>query len=227
MQAFDSQAVPSDQRHPVLTLPAGRSRHWRDALAEDLARLPPGPVDVDCGGWALTARDLSDLVAALETAGHPIRSLEAQMIDTVISGNALGLPSRFRAEQPNPVPLVENEVDDGLRLHRGTLRSGDHLTSQGHLMVLGDVNPGARVTAGGDVLVWGRLRGSAHAGCRGNARARIVALQLRPLQLRIADAVARGPEDQPQPGLAEQARIRAGEIVIEAADAQMPTPPLG
>jgi len=47
------------------------------------------------------------------------------------------------------------------------------------------------------------------------------------LQLRIADTVARGPEERPQPGLAEQARLEAGEIVIEAADAQMPRPPLG
>jgi septum site-determining protein MinC len=75
--------------------------------------------------------------------------------------------------------------------------------------------------------VWGRLRGSAHAGVHGHEGARIVALQLRPLQLRIADTVARGPEERPQPGLAEQARLEAGEIVIEAADAQMPRPPLG
>ncbi len=57
---------------------------------------------------------------------------------------------------------------------------------EGSLLVLGDVNPGARVSAGGDVRVWGRLRGVAHAGSGGDQRARIVALQLRPLQLRIA-----------------------------------------
>jgi septum site-determining protein MinC len=79
------------------------------------------------------------------------------------------------------------------------------------------------VSAAGDVLVWGRLRGVAHAGCLGNSEAKIVALQLRPLQLRIADCVARGPDEQPQPGFAEQARIVNGEIVIEAAQ---PLPPI-
>ena len=87
------------------------------------------------------------------------------------------------------------------------------------MLLLGDVNPGARISAGGDVMVWGRLRGIAHAGQDGDTKAKIVALQLRPLQLRIADAVARGPEDQPQPGLAEEARLEAGTIMIEPARA--------
>lgn len=85
------------------------------------------------------------------------------------------------------------------------------------MLVLGDVNPGARVSAGGHVLVWGRLRGIAHAGSGGDASARIVALQLRPLQLRIADAVARGPEDSPPPGMVEQASLVDGMIRLDPA----------
>jgi septum site-determining protein MinC len=85
------------------------------------------------------------------------------------------------------------------------------------VLLLGDVNPGARISAAGHVLVWGRLRGIAHAGVSGNREARIVALQLRPLQLRIADVVARGPEGLPPPGLAEQALLVEGEIRIDPA----------
>ena len=55
-------------------------------------------------------------------------------------------------------------------------------------------------------------------GVEGDRNARITALQLRPLQLRIADLVARGPEEKPQPGLAEEARIVDGVISIEPAD---------
>ena len=58
----------------------------------------------------------------------------------------------------------------------------------------------------------------AHAGCQGNRQARIVALQLRPLQLRIAEAVARGPEDLPPLGYAEQALLVADAIAIEPAE---------
>jgi septum site-determining protein MinC len=108
-------------------------------------------------------------------------------------------------------------VASDLLVHRGTLRSGDHLQAEGSVLLLGDVNPGARISAAGHVLVWGRLRGVAHAGVTGDRQARIVALQLRPLQLRIADAVARGPEDLPPPGLAEEARLVDGEIRIDPA----------
>ncbi|MCP9929100.1 septum site-determining protein MinC [Cyanobium sp. CH-040] len=107
--------------------------------------------------------------------------------------------------------------DPGLALQRGTLRAGDHLEVEGSVLVLGDVNPGACVRAGGHVLVWGRLRGTAHAGCRGDTEARIVALQLRPLQLRIADVVARGPEDSPPAGMAEQASLVHGVIRLDPA----------
>jgi septum site-determining protein MinC len=107
-------------------------------------------------------------------------------------------------------------------VHRGTLRSGDHLQTQGTLLVLGDVNPGARISAAGHVLVWGRLRGTAHAGCNGDTGARIVALQLRPLQLRIATTVARGPDGSPPPGLAEEAKIVNGTIQIDPAQPGWP-----
>jgi len=78
--------------------------------------------------------------------------------------------------------------------------------------------------ASGHVLVWGRLRGVAHAGVSGDRTARIVALHLRPLQLRIADAVARGPADAPADGQAEEAQLVNGEIQIEPAHPGWPLP---
>jgi septum site-determining protein MinC len=61
---------------------------------------------------------------------------------------------------------------------------------------LGDVNPGGSVVAAGDILVWGRLRGIAHAGAKGNSNCRIMALEMQPTQLRIAGYVARAPQKQ-------------------------------
>jgi septum site-determining protein MinC len=75
-----------------------------------------------------------------------------------------------------------------------TLRSGADIQHNGTVVVLGDVNPGGTITAEGDILVWGRLRGVAHAGSKGNPRCLIMALQMEPTQLRIADFVARAPE---------------------------------
>ena len=70
-------------------------------------------------------------------------------------------------------------------LHKGTIRSGDRISSNDDLFILRDVNPGAIVSANNNVYVWGRLLGIAFAGENGNKNASIASLSLNPLQLRI------------------------------------------
>lgn len=77
---------------------------------------------------------------------------------------------------------------------RQTLRSGQCVSHKGHLVIIGDINPGAEVMADGDITVWGSLRGIAHAGIGGNTTAEIRAINLQPIQIRIADAIARSPD---------------------------------
>ena len=79
-----------------------------------------------------------------------------------------------------------------------TIRSGVEIRHSGTIIICGDLNPGGAVIAAGDIFVWGRLRGVAHAGARGNCRSRIMALQMEFTQLRIADTVARSPQNLPQ-----------------------------
>lgn len=206
----------------MLQLPDRHNQHWRDALEDRLQDASPGPIDLDSGDWLLTCSDLQQLSGIAAARGYTLRTLLGKSPETIVSASALGLDARL---QPH---LVEDDATadpslstgEGLLFHHGTLRSGDHLQSDRDVLLYGDVNPGARISAGGHVLVWGRLRGIAHAGRDGDPSARIIALQLRPLQLRIGDVVARGPEDLPQEGLVEQARLEDGEIVIEAAPAQ-------
>jgi septum site-determining protein MinC len=78
----------------------------------------------------------------------------------------------------------------GTLYHRGTLRGGQILQQVGNIVVVGDVNPGAELVASGDILVFGALRGTAHAGAQGDAAARVAALELSPTQLRIATFIA-------------------------------------
>jgi septum site-determining protein MinC len=68
---------------------------------------------------------------------------------------------------------------------------------EGTVVIMGDVNPGGEIFAAGDIIVWGRLRGIAHAGYPNNPQCLIMALQMEPTQLRIADRVARAPETPP------------------------------
>jgi septum formation inhibitor MinC len=85
------------------------------------------------------------------------------------------------------VPLAEVAAT---LYHRGTLRGGQTLQQLGSIVVVGDVNPGAELVATGDILVFGSLRGTAHAGAQGDANARVYALDLAPTQLRIATFIA-------------------------------------
>ena len=77
---------------------------------------------------------------------------------------------------------------------RQNLRSGQTVSHKGHLVIVGDVNPGAEVMAEGDITVWGALRGVAHAGIVCNLEAEIRSLKLQPIQIRIAHAIARSPD---------------------------------
>jgi septum site-determining protein MinC len=176
-----------------------------------------------CGDWVLTVADLRDLEPLLLERGLRLVRVEAPAPEALVAAASLGLVTQLQRSGDEATASAANEPAGptaplGLTIHQGTLRSGDHLQVEGSVLLLGDVNPGARISAAGDVRVWGRLRGVAHAGCQGNHQARIVALQLRPLQLRIAEAVARGPEDLPPLGYAEQALLVAGAIAIEPAE---------
>lgn len=103
----------------------------------------------------------------------------------------------------------------------GPVRSGCILEFDGHLIVLGDVNPGAEVSAVGSIVVLGRLRGIAHAGCTG-ASAFILALQLEPQQLRIGSLVARAGDSDEAPEKAEIAYAKDGSIIVDYYKGRVP-----
>ncbi len=75
------------------------------------------------------------------------------------------------------------------KFHKGSLRSGQRMEFEGSLVIIGDINPGAEVIAGENIVVLGELRGLAHAGAKGNRDAVIEAAAIEATQLRIADVV--------------------------------------
>lgn len=90
--------------------------------------------------------------------------------------------------------LRETEKLPTLYIQR-TLRSGQSITSDGNIVIIGDANPGSEIIAKGDITVWGILGGIAHAGSAGNRYAKIRALKMNAIQLRIADTFARRPDN--------------------------------
>ncbi len=136
--------------------------------------------------------------------------------NTVLSGKSLKIDSAFIKEQEikNKLLLFYSTKKDGI-LHLGTVRSGERISSNGNLCIIGDVNPGAIVSAKKNIYVWGKLLGIAFAGKSGNKNASIASLYLKPLQLRIADVIAIGPKDKPKNCYPEIAVIDNQTIIIK------------
>lgn len=102
------------------------------------------------------------------------------------------------------------------KFHRGSLRSGQKIEFEGSLVILGDVNAGAEVLAGENIVVLGILRGMAHAGAQGNKEAIIAAASIESPQIRIANIVKEIEKSE----FEEQIKICAyvddnGEVVLE------------
>jgi len=88
-------------------------------------------------------------------------------------------------------------INEGItKFYRGTVRSGQLISFDGNVVIIGDVNPGGEIEATGNVIVMGSLRGIVHAGADGNKEAIVAALNLQPTQLRIADIITRSPDEE-------------------------------
>ena len=104
--------------------------------------------------------------------------------------------------------------EEAMLIHK-TLRSGNRVQFAGHVIVIGDVNPGAEIFAGGNIIVWGKLRGTVHAGAQGDKSAIVCALDLSPTQLRIADKISIAPKQKRKPK-PEIARLIDDKVVAES-----------
>ena len=121
----------------------------------------------------------------------------------------------FTAREIKKEEKKDNQNSEAVIINR-TLRSGQRVKHQNNVVIVGDVNPGAEVIAGGDIIVFGRLRGVVHAGAGGRKDSQVVALKLDPTQLRIASLIARSPDDSDSSKLqAERAFVEDDQIMVE------------
>lgn len=163
---------------------------------------------LDVASQVLRVNELVQLRDALSERGISLWAIISESPTTENTAQLLGLATRI--SKPRPEESRQFSVNDlgeetAMFLSR-TLRSGTRIEFSGHVVVMGDVNPGAEIIADGNVIIWGRLRGLVHAGAKGNRAAVICALDLSPTQLRIADEVSATlkPQEHPRP---EMARI--------------------
>ena len=84
-----------------------------------------------------------------------------------------------------------NSGTGGGQFYKGSVKAGDNIETDSSLIILGDVNPGAKVSASGNIIILGTLYGHVHAGCYGDEKSFVVALDLKPTRIRIADVSER------------------------------------
>jgi len=200
-----------------LRLVLDETASWEDVLDDLQHRLSHGTeffqgaqITIDTGARALGDTEFSDLLHLMNEHGLQPSALATATPEGRSAGRTAGVATRPPSRVASPAPA--NDVEAALLVQR-TLRSGQVLRHHGHLTVLGDVNPGAELMASGSIVVWGRLRGTAHAGALGDAAAVVCALELAPTLLRIADTLARPPESRPVGP--EMARLTPKGIEVE------------
>jgi len=172
---------------------------------------------LDVGNQILRVTDMSSLRDTLSDHGISLWAVLSNSPTTEQTAQMLGLATRLPAPRPD---RTMRKLDTNLAssenavLMQRTLRSGFKVSHQGHVVIIGDVNPGAEIIATGSVVVWGRLRGVVQAGAEGDASAVVCALDLAPTQLRIAGQIAVTPQHKgkPQP---EMVSVRNGQVVAE------------
>lgn len=180
---------------------------------------------IDLGPRPLTAEQLETLRTLLSDHQVVLTALRGSDPATRAAALQMGLELPFL-----PTPITDAAEDylpansELALVVRRTLRSGQAIQHQASVIVLGDVNPGAEIIAGGDVLVFGALRGVVHAGAAGDERRVVCALELAPTQLRIGEHIARAPDEKrrrrrfpftPKRLQPEVARVQNNAIIVE------------
>ncbi len=194
------------------------------ALAERLAESPSffrgASITVDTSQRMLHISErmqLEDLLMLYQMSIIPLDAAIEKCKEVKVLTQPLSAPVSEETMTQQATDYVQRDPrasEDTLFLRR-TVRSGQAIHHHSNVVVLGDVNPGSEIIAGGDIIVWGVLRGMVHAGYPNNQSALVCSLQLSPVQLRIAHLLSRPPEGFEAQQLPEVASIRKEQIIVE------------
>jgi len=206
----------------IVTIGAGAWPGLIDELNQHLNQrasfFKGGRVALCVGPRQLTRLQLESVGQTLSRHKVSLWAVESDAPGTQQAAAELGLETSLSPQQL-PNETAEPVSQGNSMLIQRTLRSGQIVHHPGHVIVIGDVNPGAEIKAGGNVVVWGRLRGTVHAGVGDNGigeRAVVCALQLSPTLLRIGDRITRSPANEVDEDIVpELASVQDGQIVAE------------
>lgn len=221
-----SDALPPEDNSPldiqlgleeeqlILVLPTTTKREIEDWAAvwkhlqehlEQHQEFPVLNVTLLAQNQLLGGRQLQQLAELLSQHQLQLKRIRTSRRQTAIAAATAGYGveqeplARLLAEIPSKLEPIKPVEDGATALYvNQTVRSGVEIRHQGSIVVTGDVNPGGVIISDKDIVIWGCLRGIAHAGAKGDRACRIMALQMHPTQLRIADVVARAANQSPE-----------------------------
>lgn len=164
----------------------------------------------------ISSNELLVLKEFLLKSNINLKNIYSSSRESIITAKSLKINGLFSHENFYKFnPRIENQHDSKDITHFGVVRSGDQISSNGNLFIMGDVNPGAKISAKKNIYVWGKLCGVAYAGKNGKDDSTISSLYMNALQLRINETVAIGPKEKPKNNYPEIALLERGKIVIK------------
>ena len=189
---------------------------YQEFITELIVSKKPTKAHLITSNEKISSYELAKLKLNLKKLNIQFSEIYSTNRETIVSGKSLRINSTLLNVNENKNKLLLEPVSHKLDiLHKGTVRSGDRISSNGDLFILGDVNPGAIVSANNNVYVWGKLLGTAFAGENGNQNASIASLCLNPIQLRICEVIAIGPKEKPKHQYPEIALLEDNKIIIK------------
>ena len=197
---------------------------WEEQSAALLAQIDGQPtffqgarLALDVGPQVLKVNEMVELRDNLSERNVSLWAVVSESPTTEKTAQLLGLATRVSKPRPEEQqgPEAREFSGEAALFVKKTLRSGTRVEFAGNVVILGDVNPGAEIVAAGSIVVWGRLRGTAAAGAKGDEDAVVCALELLPLRLQLGEQVM-SMADRKDTGKPEMAVRRNGNIVVEA-----------
>lgn len=207
----------------IITIGAG---DWQIILNELSKKLDQkasffkgGRVALQVGNRLLNQEEIEAVGTLIANHSMTLWAIESNAPQTQATTQSLGLETlqatnnNYSSRSTPPTDVISNTTT----VIRRTVRSGQTIEYPGHVVVMGDVNPGAKIVAGGHIIVWGKLRGTVQAGAVSPTQAFVCALQLAPMQLAIGSIISRSPvDDTLTQSVPEMAFIQDGKIIAQA-----------
>lgn len=199
---------------PVMKRPKETSELGKDSIESEIGDVEEVEVGLDQESDQDEESDLPEHIEEdVQLFTPPEKNEEKEELEESLMEEEHAASS----EETEQVQLSSEEIaakKEVLTIQR-TVRNGQLINHPGTVVVLGDVNPGSEIVAGGDIIIYGSCRGIVQAGVPDYQEATITATKLMATQIRIAHIVARSPDNREVPEHAERAMIQDGKILIE------------